>query len=107
MTVLVVSLAPLAAGSANAQAVPSPSPSLGAGSPAPDPPGATNASPRDYRGAVWIVLGVVGVIVVVAGGTLLLTRTRRFDLRQLSTPEDKRREAAERDGDDPTTHHRR
>lgn len=95
--VVVLSLGPFAAGSASAQVAPSPSPSLGSGTPAPDPPGSTNASPRDYNGAVWIVAGIAVVIVVIGGGTMLLTRTRRFDLRQLSTPEEKRR-AAEREG---------
>lgn len=95
--VLVLALAPLAAGSASAQAAaPSPSPTVGsANSPAPAPPGSTDSSPRDYNGAILVVVGVLIVAVLVGGGTLFLNRTRRIDLNPQSTPEDENEDESE------------
>jgi len=109
--VLVLALAPVAAGSASAQAAPSPTPTVGsANSPAPAPPGSTDSSPRDYQGAVWVVVGVLIVAALVGGGTMFLIRTRRIDLNPRSTPEDEH-EAAESDrssiGDQSATDHHR
>jgi cytochrome bd-type quinol oxidase subunit 2 len=59
-----------------------------AASPSPNPPGSTNSSPQDYNGAIWVVVGVVIVAAIVAGGTFFLIRTRRIDVSQRSTPED-------------------
>jgi hypothetical protein len=72
--------------SAHEQA-PSPSPTLGSTtSPHPNPPGSTDSSPRDYNGAVWVVVGALIVVVIVGGGTLYLMRTGRLDLKQRSSP---------------------
>jgi hypothetical protein len=110
VALLVFALAPAAVGTASAQAAPSPSPTLGSNSPAPNPPGSADSSPRDYNGAIWVVAAILVVAVIVGGGTLYLTRTRRMDLSQLSTPEDERRAADKRDRspirDQSTTDHR-
>lgn len=107
--VLVLAAGPFTAVSANAQAAPSPSPTLGSNSPAPPPPGSSNSSPRDYGGAIWVVVGAVIVVALVGGGTLFLVRTRRLDVSQLSTPEDERGAAAKPDrssiGDQSETDH--
>ncbi|HEY3555903.1 hypothetical protein [Kribbella karoonensis] len=92
---LVIALAPAAAGQANAAssapsstAAPSPTPTLGSNTPAPNPPGSANSSPRDYKGASWVVGAVLLVAAIVGGGTFYLTRTHRIDLTQLSPPEE-------------------
>ncbi|GAA1121581.1 hypothetical protein GCM10009630_19320 [Kribbella jejuensis] len=77
-----------ALGSARAQAAPTPSPTLGENSPAPNPPGSANGSPQDYKGAVWIVVGVLVVAALIGGGTLYLARTRRIDLSARTSTDD-------------------
>jgi hypothetical protein len=100
MAVAVVGLvlaAPVVSASAHTdqvqvQAAPSPSPTLGSTeSPAPNPPGSTNASPRDYNGAWLVVVAVLVVAVIVGAGTFYMSRrTRGFDLSQTSEPEDEK-----------------
>lgn len=69
---------------------PSPSPTVGStSSPAPDPPGSADSSPDDYDNAVWVVVGAGIVVVLVAGGTYFLLRTRRIDLKQRSAPSER------------------
>jgi hypothetical protein len=68
-------------------AAPTPSPTLGStNSPAPEPPGSADSSPSDYDNAAWVVVGAGIVVVLVAGGTVFLMRTRRIDLAQRSAP---------------------
>lgn len=99
MGLALVGLGPVIA-SAYEQA-PSPSPTLGSTtSTHPNPPGSKNSSPQDYNGAIWAVVGAVVVVAIVGAGTFYLTRTRRIDLSQRSTPEDERRAARERSKDD-------
>ena len=72
------------------QAAPTPSPTLGStNSPAPNPPGSADSSPSDYDNAVWVVVGAGIVVVLVAGGTWFLIRTRRIDLKQRSAPSER------------------
>jgi H+/gluconate symporter-like permease len=98
MAVAVVGLllaAPVVSASAHTdqvqvQAAPSPSPTLGSTeSPPPNPPGSTNASPKDYNGAWLVVVAVLAVAVIVGAGTFYMTRRARgFDMSPRSEPED-------------------
>ncbi|HWD78819.1 MAG TPA: hypothetical protein VG497_08055 [Kribbella sp.] len=49
---------------------------------------------------MWVVAAVLVVAVIVGGGTLYLSRSRRIDLETLSTPEEERRAAREREAAD-------
>jgi hypothetical protein len=97
---VLLGLALLVVGPAIASAhelAPSPSPTLGSTtSTHPNPPGSTDSSPRDYNGAVWVVVGALIVVAIAGGGTLYLMRTGRLDLKQRSSPQDERRAARER-----------
>ncbi|WP_130385334.1 hypothetical protein [Kribbella sp. VKM Ac-2569] len=74
-----------------------PSPTLGStNSSRPQPPGAADSSPNDYDGAIWVVVGAVIVVALVGGGTFYLTRTRRIDLSQRTTPTEDHHPATER-----------
>ncbi|MET9268164.1 hypothetical protein [Kribbella sp. NPDC003557] len=69
---------------------PGPSPTVGStNSPAADPPGSADSSPDDYDKAVWVVVGAGIVVVLVAGGTFFLLRTRRIDMQQRSAPSER------------------
>ena len=106
MAVAVVGLllaAPVASASAHTDqaqvhAAPSPSPTLGSTeSPPPNPPGSSNASPKDYNGAWLVVVAVLAVAVIVGAGTFYMSRrTRGFDLSQTSEPEDEKTHSASR-----------
>jgi hypothetical protein len=97
---VLLGLALLVVGPAIASAhelAPSPSPTLGSTtSPNPNPPGSSDSSPRDYNGAVWVVVGALIVAAIAGGGTLYLMRTGRLDLNQRSSQHDERRAARER-----------
>lgn len=71
---------------------PSPSPTLGSTTSAPaNAPGAGDADPQDYNGAIWAVVAAVIVLLLVGGGTFFLIKTRRMDISQRTTPEDEAR----------------
>ncbi|GAB2654682.1 hypothetical protein GCM10009743_34000 [Kribbella swartbergensis] len=75
---IVLLVLPVSASAAQPLADPTPSPTLGSTeSPNPNPPGAQDSDPDDYTGAPWVVIGVAVVVVLVAGGTLLVMRSRR------------------------------
>ncbi|MFF0344728.1 hypothetical protein [Kribbella sp. NPDC004875] len=66
-----------------------PTPTLGStASPKADPPGAGDPDANDFNKAPLVVIAVLVVAAVVAGGTFYLVRSRRIDLSQLSEPDD-------------------